>query len=171
MMKTFNKLLLLAFLLVFFNQNLFAQNEKFKALFMYNFTKYLEWPESERQGDFVIAILGESALMGELKIIAEKKKVGFQSIVVQKFSSPDQLPKCHIVYIPESKTNQINAVKIKLASSSTVIIADNPGAISKGAGINYVINSGKQVFEISKANLEKQNIKVGADLLSLGIQK
>lgn len=170
-MKILNKILLVAFLLVFFNQNLLAQNEKFKALFMYNFTKYLEWPESERQGDFVIAVLGESALMDELKIIAEKKKVGFQSIVVQKISSPDQLPKCHIVYIPESKTNQINAIKIKLASSSTVIIADNPGSIAKGAGINYVVNSGKQVFEISKTNLEKQNIKVGADLLSLGIPK
>lgn len=171
MMKIINKLALIAFLLLFFNQNMLAQNEKFKALFMYNFTKYLEWPESERQGDFVIAVLGESALIGELKIIAEKKKVGFQPIVVQKVSSPEQLAKCHIVYIPESKTNQLNAIKSKLGSSSTVIIADNPGAIAKGAGINYVVNSGKQVFEISKTNLEKQNIKVGADLLTLGIQK
>jgi hypothetical protein len=138
---------------------------------MYNFTKYLEWPESYRQGDFIITVLGESALINELKIIAEKKKVGFQPIIIQKITSLDQINKCHIIYIPESKTSQINEIKNKLSSSSTVIIADNPGSIAKGAGINYVVNSGKQVFEISKSNLEQHNIKVGADLLTLGIQK
>ena len=30
-----------------------AQNEKFKALFMYNFTKYVEWPTSLKSGNFV----------------------------------------------------------------------------------------------------------------------
>ncbi|MGE0088756.1 MAG: YfiR family protein [Bacteroidales bacterium] len=92
-------------------------------------------------------------------------------MVVQNVSSLEQLAKCHIVYIPESKTNQLNAIKSKLGSSSTLIIADNPGAITKGAGINYIVKNGKQIFEISKTNLEKQNIKVGADLLTLGIQK
>jgi hypothetical protein len=170
-MKTLNRVLFISFIILLFNINSFAQNEKFKALFMYNFTKYLEWPESYRQGDFIITVIGESALVDELKIIAEKKKVGFQPIIIQKITSLDQINKCHIIYIPESKTSQINEIKNKLSSSSTVIISDNPGAIAKGAGINYVVNSGKQVFEISKSNLEKQNIKVGADLLSLGIQK
>lgn len=170
-MKGFVKIGLISLLFFCFTNSSFGQNEKFKALFMYNFTKYLEWPEAYRQGDFIIAVLGESALIEELKIIAERKKVGFQSIVVQKITSLDQLNKCHIIYIPESKSNQIKDIKSKLSSSSTVIIADNPGAIAKGAGINYVVNGGKQVFEISKTNLEQHNIKVGSDLLSLGIQK
>ncbi|HAN19800.1 MAG: hypothetical protein A2X13_12520 [Bacteroidetes bacterium GWC2_33_15] len=169
-MKLYKKVLLFGLFFILF-QHLSAQNEKFKALFMYNFTKYLEWPDDYRQGDFVIIVLGETALIDELKIIAEKKKVGFQPIVVKKIASTDQISKCHMIYISKSKSDNIADVKEKLTTSSTVIIADNPGAISKGAGINYVVNGGKQLFEISKSNVEKQNIKVGADLLSLGIQK
>ena len=171
-MKIHKKILILSLFFILFQvQNTFAQNEKFKALFMYNFTKYLEWPDDYRQGDFIIAILGESPLSDELKIIAEKKKVGFQTIVIKNISSTDQIAKCHIIYIAKSKSGSIGDVKSKLATSSTVIITDNPGSIGKGAGINYVVNDGKQLFEISKSNVEKQNIKVGADLLSLGIQK
>lgn len=169
-MKLYKKVLLFGLFFILF-QHLSAQNEKFKALFMYNFTKYLEWPDDYRQGDFVIIVLGETALIDELKIIAEKKKVGFQPIVVKKIASTDQISKCHMIYVSKSKSDNIADVKAKLTTSSTVIIADNPGAISKGAGINYVVNGGKQLFEISKSNVEKQNIKVGADLLSLGIQK
>ncbi|HRW63493.1 MAG TPA: YfiR family protein [Bacteroidales bacterium] len=148
-----------------------AQNEKFKALFMYNFTKYLEWPEGDRQGDFVITVLGDSKIVDELKIIAQKKKVGFQTIVVKQVQNPDQITKSHMLYIAENKSNQINTVKARLATSSTVIIADEANAISKGAGINYIVQGGKPLFEISKSNLEEHNVKVGADLLSLGIQK
>jgi len=148
-----------------------AQNEKFKALFMYNFTKYLEWPEGDRQGEFVITVLGDSKIVDELKIIAQKKKVGFQSIVIKQVQTPDQITKSHMVYITENKSNQINNVKARLSTSTTVIIADDTNGISKGAGINYIVQGGKPLFEISKNNVEEHNIKVGADLLSLGIQR
>lgn len=164
-------LFILLLLFAYQLNNATAQNEKFKALFMYNFTKYLEWPEGDRQGEFVITVLGESKIIDELKIIAQKKKVGFQTIVVKKVSSPDQISKSHMVYVTEKKSNQINAVKARLATSSTVIIADDDGAISKGAGINYIVQGGRPLFEISKTNVEQHNVKVGSDLLSLGIQK
>ena len=43
-----------------------AQDEKFKALFMYNFTKYIEWPQSKQTGDFVIGVVGGSPIIDEL---------------------------------------------------------------------------------------------------------
>ena len=164
-------LFILLLAIIYQLNNATAQNEKFKALFMYNFTKYLEWPEGDRQGDFIITVLGDSKIVDEIKIIGQKKKVGFQPIVVKRVSSPDQIQKCHMVYITANKSGQINAVKARMSTSSTVIIADDPGAINKGAGINYVVQGGRPIFEISKTNVEQHNVKVGSDLLSLGIPK
>ncbi len=162
--------LFLAFFL-FYSGSALAQNEKFKALFMYNFTKYLEWPEDYRHGDFIVTVVGDSPIVDELKVIAQKKKVGFQPIVVKKASSANQIGKSHIVFIPESKSGMLNDVKAQVASNSTVIITDKDGSIEKGAAINYVVTGGRQMFEISRSNLEASNVKVGADLLSLGISK
>ena len=61
-----------------------AQDEKFKALFMYNFTKYIEWPQTKQSGDFVIGVMGNSAIVSELNAIASKKTVGAQNIKVNQ---------------------------------------------------------------------------------------
>ena len=42
-------------------------NAKIKAVYIYNFTKYIEWPKEYREQIFVIGVLGESALFDELK--------------------------------------------------------------------------------------------------------
>lgn len=148
-----------------------AQNEKFKALFMYNFTKYLEWPASASQGDFVITVLGDSPIVDELNVIAQKKQIGFQNLKVKQSGSPAQIPPSQIVYIPSDRTDQIKQVLEKVSDSSTLVITDAVGAIGKGAGINYIVQGEKQKFEISESNISARGIKVGAALLSLGISK
>jgi hypothetical protein len=66
---------ILVLLYIFGNTcSLKAQDEKFKAIFIYNFTKYINWPASE--GDFVINVLGDEAITREMGEIATKKTVG-----------------------------------------------------------------------------------------------
>jgi hypothetical protein len=148
-----------------------AQNEKFKALYIYNFTKYLEWPDSFNEGNFVIAVLGNSPIVDELIIIAAKRKIGFQPIVVEKINSVSEVDNAHILFIPPGKSNQIASAVNQLKDKPTMIITDKSGSIGSGACINFIVQSGKQKFEISKDNILARDIKVGSDLLSLGIIK
>lgn len=146
-----------------------AQNEKFKALFMYNFTKYIEWPSSMRTGDFVIGVLGSSTLTDELKTVAIKQKVGTQNIAVKVFNNVDEINDCHILYLPTSKSNMINSVSSKLSGKPTLIISDKEGLVPQGACINYVLDGDKLKYEVSRANIEKKGLAVSSALLALGI--
>lgn len=160
----------LLLLLGFFGlSNTVAQNEKFKALFMYNFTKYIEWPAVQRQGDFVIGVLGSSSITSELETIAGKQKVGVQNIVVKTFSTVDEIENCQILYIPSSRSGLISPVVSKLSGRSTLIIADKSGMALQGAGINYVMDGDKLKYEINKKNIESKGLSVSNSLLSLGI--
>ena len=56
-------------------------NAKIKAIYIYNFTKYIEWPETYREGNFVVGVLGTSVpLVNELNKMATSKTVGTQKI-------------------------------------------------------------------------------------------
>jgi hypothetical protein len=147
----------------------YSQNEKFKALFMYNFTKYIEWPASHRQGDFVIGVLGNSQLTRELETIASKQKVGSQNIIVKTYGSVDEIGYCNILYLPPSKSSQISFVVNKLTDKSTLLITDKEGLASQGACINYIMDGDKLKYEVNKNNIEKKGLSVSNALLSLGI--
>ena len=41
-------------------------NSKMKSIFIMNFAKLIEWPESYRQGDFVVGVVGNTPLYLEL---------------------------------------------------------------------------------------------------------
>jgi hypothetical protein len=146
-----------------------SQEGKFKALFMYNFTKYLEWPAEKQKGDFVIAVYGKSDITQELKIISGKKRVGSQPIVVKEINSSSNLSNCHIIYVPTNQSAKINEIKSKCSQKGTVLITDKPGLAKTVSGINYVKINGKQSFEINKTILEKQGIKINSSLLALGV--
>lgn len=145
-----------------------AQDEKFKALYMYNFTKYIEWPQVKQSGDFVIGVVGSSAIVDELNAIAQRKTVGSQAIKVKEVSSADELSKFHIVYIPESKSDQASSIATKIKGKGVVLITDKPGLASK-AGINYIKKDGKQSFEICKRLLTEEGVTASAQLMSLGV--
>ncbi len=146
-----------------------AQDERFKALFMYNFTKYLEWPVDNQNEEFVIGVYGSSPIIQELNIIAQKKTVGNQKIVVKKINSPEELPACSILYIPENKSSKVSEIIKNCKSKGTLIITDKEGLGKTIAGINYVKVDGKQNFEINKSNIEGKGIKINSALLTLGI--
>jgi YfiR/HmsC-like len=156
-------------LISFYGLVAFSQDDRFKALFMYNFTKYLEWPTDKQSGSFIIGVFGTSAIQNELEVIAEKKKVGTQDILVKQVNTPAEIKSCNFVYIPENKSVKAQEILNSWSGSGTVIITDKPGLAKTFSGINYVQVNGKQSFEINKKNLEKQGVKVNSVLLSLGI--
>jgi len=144
-------------------------NAKIKTMFIYNFTKYIEWPQSYKQGNFVIGHLGESTLGAELKKMAATKKAITQSFKIQKFNSVSDITKCHILIIPNDKSSLFKNAMGKVAKYSTLVITESKGLAKQGAGINFVIQNSKQRFELNKTTIEKTNLKVSHNLLSLAI--
>jgi hypothetical protein len=166
MKKVLNVLFLL--LLFFSTTGLKGQNEKFKALFLYNFTKYIEWPSDKQGGDFVIGVLGNSPMTKELEVIASKKRIDNQPIKVKVFKSINDIGSCHVLFIPPGKSSSLPEVNKKIAGKGILVITDKPGLAKKGAGINYVLKGGHQDFEINKSAIKGQMLKVNSSLFALG---
>ena len=71
-------------------------------------------------------------------------------MVVKKFASVDQITKCHMLFIPEKSSNDLDAAIAKISGQSTLIMTERNGLGMKGSGINFITVDGKQKFEINK---------------------
>ncbi|HON19610.1 MAG TPA: YfiR family protein [Salinivirgaceae bacterium] len=165
-MKRFYQTLLI---LIFSASLTYGQAEKVQAMFVYNFTKYIEWPASTKSGNFVIAILGNSPIYEELIKIAESKNVGNQTIVVRKINSTSEISDQHIVFISENKSSEIERVTNKIGSNPILLITESSGMIGKGAGINFIIVDNKQRFEMKKENITSKGLKISSELEKFAI--
>ena len=142
-------------------------NSKMKAIFIMNFTKLVEWPQSYRQGNFVVGVVGESPLYTELVKMSKTKKVANQSLEVKKYANSSEIGKCHIVYVSKAQSESLSSILKKVKSNSTLIISEKQGLVDKGAGINFIVKNNRQKFELNKKNVEKYKLKVSSNLEAL----
>jgi len=145
-------------------------NAKIKTVFLYNFTKYIEWPTQYKKGNFVIGLLGaSSSLASELDKMAQSKTVGDQKFQIKKYTSTTGLDGCHILFVAPDCSIPFSEVTSKLKGKSTLIVTERSGLAKQGSAINFVIVDNKQKFELNKGNAEKYNLKVANSLSQLAI--
>ncbi|UCH13833.1 MAG: YfiR family protein [Bacteroidales bacterium] len=141
-----------------------------QAMFIYNFSRLIEWPANYKSGPFVIGIFGSSAVANEITSYTTGKKVGTQSITVQQLKSIDEISRCHILFIPFSRTKQLGQVVAKISNMSTLVITEKNGAIDVGSAINFLIIGDKLKFEIKQSNASKYGIKVSSKLQEMAFK-
>jgi hypothetical protein len=148
----------------------FDVNAKIKAVYLYNFTRYFEWPANLKSGNFVIQIVGKNdALVNELNALASKKKVGSQSIEIKNVPSYDSKILSNMIFLLPESTKALKDVSSKLKGKGTLVVSENIGGAKQGACINFVIVESKQKFEYNKSNAVKSGLKTSEDFQSLAI--
>lgn len=167
-MKKFTKIIMFLSL-TFFGLQATAQDYKYHPSYIYNFTKYIQWPSSYQSGDFIIAVLGESPIIEELERMAANKSVGAQKFVIKKYSSVADIDKCHMLFIPVSKSRDLSEALAAVGSQSTLVLTEKAGMASEGSGINFVLKEGRWKFELNKSATDKSSLKVSSELAKLAI--
>ncbi len=146
-----------------------AQNYKVHTVFMYSFTRYVQWPAEYNQGDFEILVLGDSPILDELKEMAKSRKAGDRTIKVTKINSPSDIKKCNMLFLSDSKAGQLDKVLNTVGTQSILLVSESNGAGMQGSDINFVIKDGKLAFELNQAAVSKKNLKVSTELTRLAI--
>lgn len=158
-------LFLLSIFSLFSNPSL-AQTDKLYSVFVYNFTKNLEWPPPNE--DFTIVVLGNSKVYNELQLLIEKKKIYGHPIKLRKTDDINDIHDCNMIYISSNKSRQVKEIINKIKNQAVLLVGEQEGLTRKGIGISLFLNEDDNVkFEINKQAIENQQLKVSSTLLKL----
>ena len=144
-----------------------------KAVFLYSFGRYVEWPADTFQNasdPFVIGIVGEDSIGGSLDVIATKKTIQDRRIVVKRFASPEQYKQpCHILFVSRSLPQDQQTALIRNTQGAAVfVVGETPGFAENGGAANFFIDGDRVRFEINAATARQSRLRMDAKLLNLG---
>jgi hypothetical protein len=139
-----------------------------QANIIYHFTKYIDWPDSKKSGDFIIGIVGKTPMYEKLKGFLTNKVVGNQKIVIKRISSSETSINCHILYFGEDESSSVKKIAARTAGASILLVSEDEGLAEKGSCINFVVVSDHLKLEINKNNIEQRNLRIASELLQLG---
>jgi hypothetical protein len=164
------KAMLLLPLLFFIFFHAWAQNAyAVHANIIYRFTKYVNWPDDKKTGDFVIGVIGNTPLYNELKIFISNKTATGQPFVIKKYSTTASSYDCHILFVSDDESRNVKRIAANTAGTPTLLVTESEGLSRKGSCINFVIVDDHLKLEINKSNIERRSLDIASELLNLGI--
>jgi hypothetical protein len=140
-----------------------------KAVFLFNFAQFVQWPASSfatDQAPLVIGIIGEDPFGSYLKEAVQGEKVNGHSIVVQHYSNMDEIKTCHILFVnlPEIRLDQVAE---NLKGRSTLTVSDAPDFLKHAGMIRFFTRNKKIQLQINLESAREANLVISSKLLRL----
>ena len=141
-----------------------------KALFIYNFTKYIEWPIEKDHAHIIIGFYGPSSVIDELKKICANKKVKDREVEIRQANDVSEAEKCDIFFIPQNESSVFKYLNEQLLGKGVLIVTEEKGMAQKGSSINIIEHENKIRFELNENSIKQAGLKISSQLLSLAIK-
>ena len=137
-----------------------------KAAFLYNFTKFIEWPKTDSDS-FSICILGDDPFGSTLESLVKGKTANGKKLAVRRLKDAPEAKQCQIVYVRAEEKNKA-AQLIEAVQKTAVLTVGERSEFGKMGGLIYLSMVDDHVsVGINAAATEASGLKVSAKLLSL----
>ena len=143
-----------------------------KAVFIYNFIKFTEWPPAKlgkSDEPFIIGILGKDPFGGALDKVVEGDTLYDKPAVVRRYARVDDVVASHALFISFSEEQSITAV-LKLLDgqgASILTIGETENFAKRGGVIGLKKENKKVVFGINLIAANRAGLNISAQLLKI----
>lgn len=121
--------------------------QQVKAVFVFNFTHFTEWPAAtfgSPTQPLVIGVLGNEAFAAQLDEVVRGERVGEHPLQVRLFRDAADVGDCHILYVDQSEGTGLARVLGQLTGRGTLTVSDLGGAARRGAMVEFA-KSGNRI--------------------------
>jgi hypothetical protein len=141
-----------------------------KAAFLYNFTKFINWPPAafaSPSAPMVIGILGEDPFGQTMDDIVRGEAVGSRPLALKRLRFGDDLRGCHVLFISRSEKEHLPAIWSQLKGSPVLSVGEINGFAEEGGMVNLLLANKTVKIEINQGTAEQAGLQISAKLLKL----
>ncbi|RMG02405.1 MAG: YfiR family protein [Nitrospirae bacterium] len=138
-----------------------------KAAFMYNFLKFIRWPDGyfKEKKDFKICVYGKDPFGGAIDDIGGKVAFG-KPISIKRIGRNGKTTGCNLIFISSSETKRVEKI-LSAIKGPVLTISDIEGFIEKGGIIEFVMEGKNVRFKINREVAINKGLWISSRLLWL----
>lgn len=153
-----------------------SKEYQIKAAFIYNFTKFVDWPAAafpDKGTPIVIGVLGTNPFGGELNAAVEGRRVNGRELIVRPVSTAAEIEAVHVLYIGSSESARVPELLRSIRSKAVLTVGEKESFSRDGGVVSFLLEGDKVRFSINMDAAEAAGIKVSAQLqkLAASVQK
>ncbi|MEP7256980.1 MAG: YfiR family protein [Flavitalea sp.] len=163
----------IAIWLLFSQSSVLAQSTpeleyQLKAVFLFNFTQFTEWPADSFHSDsepLVIGIVGENPFGAYLESIVSGEMKGGHPVVVKYYKDEEDAGTCHVLFFHIKDPQRRKEIIEGATDKNILTVSDDAAFLKEGGMVRFFTSSNKIKFQISLNACKKARLELSSKLL------
>ena len=144
-----------------------------KAAFIYNFVKFVEWPDGKaigKQSNIDICVLGSSPMSTTSAIFAQASTAKLKLSLVDEKNAHAAAAHCHVVFVSASEEGHLGDVLTALKGQPVLTVSDMEEFAEHGGMIGFVMSDNKIKIVVNTKAVTSAGMRVDAQLLEIALK-
>lgn len=148
-----------------------SKEYQLKAAFLYNFTKFVEWPAPtwlESKSPIVLGVFGGNPFGASLEQAVQGRSVNGRPLIVRTVTSVAEARSTHLLFVAAGVSDQdLRELQTAVAGLPVLTVGETTSFAKLGGMITFVLQEDKIRFEINVGSAQRAGLKISSQLQKL----
>ena len=139
-----------------------------KAVFLFNFAQFVEWPAAafpDAATPITIGVLGDDPFGAALDEVVQGESVNGRAMAVRRYRRLEEVGPCHILYISESEIRRLGQITARLMNRAVLTVSDAEEAARHGVMIGLFTENNRIRLRINVEAARAAGLVISSKLL------
>jgi YfiR/HmsC-like len=138
-----------------------------KATFLYNFTKFVEWPSPPPgpSGPFRLCVVADPEFTRAVDRTVAGESVDGRPLERVEPQSVDDVRSCAILYVGAAHLTRAARLLAAARQLPVLTVGEGPQFLQQGGAIGFVLENNRVRFDISASAVQQSGLKASSKLL------
>jgi hypothetical protein len=139
-----------------------------KAIFLFNFAQFVEWPTNAFPGPqsaLIIGVLGDDPFGDYLDEAVRGEQVNGRPLEIQRYRQVDEIRQCHVLFISRSESGRLHRILTGLSGRNILTVGDVENLAFNGGMIRFITEKNKIRLRVNIEAARAANLTISSKLL------
>jgi hypothetical protein len=137
-----------------------------KAAFLYNFAKYIAWPDAAfPTGAFHVCVVADDAFLKRLDDIIAGETIDGRSVMRQTPATPEAARSCHILFVAGGEAARTDQLLVAVKGAHVLTVGDSADFLTRGGVVTFVREGERVRFDVNMTQAQRAGLTISSRLL------
>jgi hypothetical protein len=146
-----------------------VREHEVKAAFLYNFTRFIEWPDGTPQTSepFRLCVVADGVTTSAVERVMAGESVNGRPAQTLIPRSPDEARRCQILFVGQTEIYRAAPLLRAVRGMPVLTVSDAARFVAHGGAIQFVLEDGRVRFDVNIEAAKRSGLAISSRLLQV----
>src|ERR1700733_3821713 len=140
-----------------------------QAAYLYNFGKFVRWPENAGRGPLVVCVAGQDPFGQTIGRLTEREQIDGRPLRVRVVDRPEGAGGCSILFVGTGEQGREASFLAAVAGTPILTVGDTPDFLARGGMIQFVMVEDHVRFAVNLKAANRSGVGLSSELLKVAV--